>query len=115
MVGTSLHVRIIAAAYGVPRVTLARWKPTQYARAWDPDMPFDVGLRELDGAVEAAIAAGRRSDVAERSAALAWRAHEHQAALARRVLAMAAADTAASRAARAAARRGVAAALAGAA
>ena len=42
--GTSLHVRIVAAAYGVPRVSLAKPKPTRYARHWDPDMPYEVGL-----------------------------------------------------------------------
>jgi hypothetical protein len=105
VIGTSLHVRIIAAAYGVPRVTLARWKPTQYARAWDPDMPFDVALGDLDAAVVAAETAGRRPEVGARSAALAHRAHEHLEDLARRVLALAAADTPADRAARADRRR----------
>ena len=105
VVGTSLHVRIIAAAYGVPRVTLSRWKPTQYARAWDADMPFDVGLDDLDAAIAAAEAAGRRPEVAERSAALAHAAHEHLDGLARRVLALAASESAADRAARAEARR----------
>jgi hypothetical protein len=87
-------------------VTLARWKPTQYARTWDRDMPFDVGLAGLDAAVAAAVAAGRRPEVAERSAALSVRAHEHLGGLAREVLALARADTPASRVARAAARRG---------
>ena len=35
MIGTSLHVRIVAAAYGVPRVTMRRAKPTRYAARWD--------------------------------------------------------------------------------
>ena len=43
-IGTSLHVRIVAAAFGVPRVSLPKPKPTRYARQWDPDMPFDVSL-----------------------------------------------------------------------
>ena len=59
MIATSLHARIVAAAYGVPRVSLAKPKPTRYARLWDPDMPFDVALEGLDAAVEAACA--RRS------------------------------------------------------
>ena len=59
VIGTSLHVRIVAAAYGVPRVSLAKPKPTRYARLWDPDMPFDVALEDLDAAVEAA-SRGRR-------------------------------------------------------
>jgi polysaccharide pyruvyl transferase WcaK-like protein len=105
VVGTSLHVRIIAAAYGVPRITLSRWKPTQYARAWDAEMPFDVALDDLDAAIAAAVAAGRRPEVAERSASLAWRAHEHLGALSHRVLALAASESAADRAARAEMRR----------
>jgi hypothetical protein len=105
VVGTSLHVRIIAAAYGVPRVSLSRWKPTQYARAWDDDMPYDVALRDLDAAIVAAEAAGRRPEVQARSAGLAAEAHAHLEGLARRVLARAAADTPADRAARADARR----------
>ena len=56
VVGTSLHVRIVAAAYGVPRVSLAKPKPTRYAALWDPDMPFDVAPEDLDAAVEAALA-----------------------------------------------------------
>lgn len=104
VIGTSLHVRIIAAAYGVPRVSLARWKPAQYARTWDPDMPYGVALDDLDAAIAAAESAGRRPEVAERSAAVVRHAHEHLDALARRVLALAARDTPAGRAARAEAR-----------
>ena len=52
---------------GVPRVTLSRHKPTQYARTWDPEMPFDVGLDDLDNAVEAAVAAAARTEVVARS------------------------------------------------
>ena len=68
-------------------------------------MPFDVALGDLDAAITAAEAAGRRPEVAARSAALAHRAHEHLEDLARRVLALAAADTPADRAARADRRR----------
>jgi polysaccharide pyruvyl transferase WcaK-like protein len=89
VVGTSLHVRIIAAAYGVPRVTLSRHKPTQYARTWDPEMPFDVGLDDLDDAVDAALASAGRAHVAARSEELSRLAHEHLGELAGRVLALA--------------------------
>ena len=66
VIGTSLHARIVAAAYGVPRVSLAKPKPTRYAKHWDPDMPFDVTLEGLDAAIAAAIqragrARGRRA------------------------------------------------------
>jgi hypothetical protein len=39
VIGTSLHVRIVAAADGVPRVTLARWKPAR------SHMPRERALR----------------------------------------------------------------------
>ena len=87
VIGTSLHVRIIAAAYGVPRVTLTRPKASRYAETWDPDMPHDVSLGALDGAVAAALAEGARP--AAHAAALARRAHEHLTGLAGEVLALA--------------------------
>ena len=85
VVGTSLHVRIVAAAYGVPRVSLSKPKPTRYARLWDPDMPFDVALEGLDAAIEAALARGRRPEAAEHAAGLSLAAHENLEALARLV------------------------------
>src|SRR5690606_41580614 len=39
VIATSLHVRIVACAYDVPRVSLARPQPTQYARTWAPELP----------------------------------------------------------------------------
>ncbi len=86
VVGTSLHVRIVAAAYGVPRVSLAKPKPTRYARQWDRDMPYEVELADLDAAVEAAIDRGRRPEAAAHAAGLALAAHENLEALARLVL-----------------------------
>ena len=75
-IGTSLHVRIVAAAHGVPRVSLAKPKPTRYARQWDPDMPFDAGLEDLDAAVEAALRRARRPEAAAQAERLALAAHE---------------------------------------
>jgi Polysaccharide pyruvyl transferase len=86
VIGTSLHVRIVAAAYGVPRVSLAKPKPVRYARLWDPDMPFGVGLAELDAAVEAAVARARRPEAAEHAQRLSLLAHDNLEAMARRVL-----------------------------
>ncbi len=63
VIGTSLHVRIIAAAYGLPRVTLERVKPARYATHWDDSMPFDVPVRQLDDALGAAVAAAARPEV----------------------------------------------------
>ncbi|SDU63253.1 polysaccharide pyruvyl transferase family protein [Jiangella alkaliphila] len=58
VIGTSLHLRIVASAYDVPRVTLSVFvsdKPTRYARLWDDIMPFDVSLDEMGDAVNAAL------------------------------------------------------------
>ena len=66
-------------AYGVPRVTLAKRKPTEYARSWDSDMPYDVALADLDHAIEAAVARAPAAASQARSADLALRAHEHLA------------------------------------
>ena len=87
VIGTSLHVRIVAAAYGVPRLSLPKFKPTRYAKLWDPDMPFEVSLGELDAAVEAACARARRPEAAEHAERLALEAHEHLRDVARLVLA----------------------------
>jgi Polysaccharide pyruvyl transferase len=94
VVGTSLHARIVAAAYGVPRVSLSKPKPTRYARLWDPDMPFDVGLDELDDAVGAAVARAATPEAGEHADRLSRASHEHLERLAELVLA-GAGDTAA--------------------
>ncbi len=67
VISTSLHMRIIAAAYGVPRVTLRRGKTTRYAQHWDAAMPLDVRVAHLDDALATALADGQRVEV--RSAA----------------------------------------------
>jgi hypothetical protein len=85
VIATSLHARIVAAAYGVARVSLAKPKPTRYARLWDPDMPFDVTLEGLDGAVEAACARADEPAAAAHAASLSLAAHENLQALARLV------------------------------
>jgi len=82
VVGTSLHVRIVAAAYGVPRVSLSKPKPTRYARLWDADMPFDVALDELDDAAAAAIARAATPAAAEHADRLSRAAHENLETLA---------------------------------
>jgi polysaccharide pyruvyl transferase WcaK-like protein len=107
VIGTSLHVRIIACSYGVPRVTLSRTKPTRYARVWDPDMPFDVSLDELDSAIGRALANAERPEVLKRSQELSRLAHENLTDLADRVLTMARTQTDADRQARAELRRQV--------
>ena len=83
VVGTSLHVRIVAAAYGVPRVSLSKPKPTRYAKLWDAAMPFDVALEQLDDAVAAAIALAATPAAADHAERLARTAHENLGALSR--------------------------------
>ena len=85
-IGTSLHVRIVAAAFGVPRVSLPKPKPTRYARQWDPDMPFDVSLADLDAAVAAARERARDAAAVAHAEGLATAAHDNLAALAGLVL-----------------------------
>lgn len=40
--GSSLHGRIIASAYGVPRISFAKPKVDAYAADWDEKMPYGV-------------------------------------------------------------------------
>ncbi|MEQ7009778.1 polysaccharide pyruvyl transferase family protein [Actinopolymorpha sp. B17G11] len=111
VIGTSLHVRIIACAYGIPRVTLSRTKPTRYARAWDPDMPFDVSLGGLDAAVGMALEAADRPEVLARSRELSQLAHDNLTNFAEQVTTLAATQTAEDKARRRDARRHTQAAL----
>lgn len=62
VIASSLHVRIIAAAHAVPRISLARHKVTRYAETWDPEMPYDVTLDRLDAALAAAARARPDAD-----------------------------------------------------
>ena len=61
---------------GVPRVSLAKPKPTRYARQWDPDMPFDAGLEDIDAGVEAALRRSRTAEAGTHAEALSTAAHE---------------------------------------
>jgi len=85
VIGTSLHVRIVAAAYGVPRVTMRRVKPTRYAAHWDELMPYDVRIDDLDDALGAALVAGRRSEVRAASERLSTLADDNVRAIAEQV------------------------------
>jgi hypothetical protein len=86
-IGTSLHVRVIAAAYGVPRVSLARPKVTRYAQTWDAAMPYGVTLDRIDDAVDAALSLGGRAEARTHADELARRADAHLTTLAERVCA----------------------------
>lgn len=78
-VGSSLHGRIVASAYGVPRVSIAKRKLDEYAQTWDPDMPWGVSPAGLDDALVKAVRAVERGR-ADVGADLARRAHENMLA-----------------------------------
>jgi hypothetical protein len=86
VVGSSLHVRVVAAAFGIGRVSLARPKTTRYARTWDADMPFDVGPDGLDAAVARAVERAEEPEAAAHAAGLSRLAHERLNALAHQAL-----------------------------
>lgn len=46
-IGTSLHGRIIAASYSIPRISISNTKVSEYAMQWDNELPYDVGLDDL--------------------------------------------------------------------
>jgi hypothetical protein len=79
VIGTSLHLRIVSCAYGVPRVTLSfsSDKPNKYARFWDPHMPHYVTLDSLDEAVKTALARERDPEVLGHSRELSQRAYDN--------------------------------------
>lgn len=78
-IGGSLHGRIVACAYGVPRVSLAKRKLDEYAQTWDPDMPWGIDDLTLGSAAAKALArAAKGGD--DRGAVLGARAHENMLA-----------------------------------
>ena len=85
VIGTSLHVRIVAAAYALPRITLRRVKPARYAAHWDDLMPFNVRLHQLDDALGAALAAAERSEVRAAAGELSRLADDNVRAIVDRV------------------------------
>jgi Polysaccharide pyruvyl transferase len=105
VVASSLHMRVLAAAYGVARVSLERHKPTQYARTWDARMPYSIRPEGLDDAIGDALRLADDSGVRAEAQDLSRRAHEHLGELAETVLALARSQSAADRAQRADERR----------
>lgn len=53
--GTSLHGRIVAAAYSIPRISLENKKVAQYANLWDNEFPYNISLNELINSCEIAF------------------------------------------------------------
>lgn len=46
-IGTSLHGRIIAITYSIPRVSLENNKVAKYSSLWDNEFPYNVKLKDL--------------------------------------------------------------------
>ncbi len=55
--GSSLHGRILAATYAVPRVSLRNEKVSTYAAYWDEDQPHDVTFKDVADAAQLALRA----------------------------------------------------------
>ena len=72
-IGTSLHGRIIAEAYGVPRLSLRNDKVARYAQTWDDQFPADVALPAMPALAGEWLSRGRDADPAPRRAELAYR------------------------------------------
>lgn len=72
-IGSSLHGRVVASAYGLPRVSLTNAKVAAYAATWDPVMPADVPVAEAPAALDAAVTLAQlpEADVGSRLAELA--------------------------------------------
>ncbi|GAA1985039.1 polysaccharide pyruvyl transferase family protein [Microbacterium pumilum] len=62
-IGGSLHGRIVAQVYRVPRASLAKGKVDAYAETWDADMPSGVTPQTLDAAVTHALGSATHGDV----------------------------------------------------
>ncbi|WP_166790860.1 polysaccharide pyruvyl transferase family protein [Cryobacterium mannosilyticum] len=58
-IGSSLHGRIIAGSFGLPRVSLENRKVSKYAATWDPAFPMDVSFDDLPEAVVEAFTSSR--------------------------------------------------------
>lgn len=86
VLSSSLHVRIISASYGVPRVTVTRPKPTRYAAHWDAQMPYGIDVPDLDAAFGCALEIGGRDEVLEASRELTRLADSNVRSLAELVL-----------------------------
>ncbi|MFK0401924.1 polysaccharide pyruvyl transferase family protein [Microbacterium sp. NPDC090225] len=54
-IGSSLHGRILACAYGTKRLSIAKPKVDVYAETWDADFPFGIEPSTLPAAVTAAL------------------------------------------------------------
>ncbi|TFC19190.1 hypothetical protein E3O19_03375 [Cryobacterium algoritolerans] len=82
-VGSSLHGRIIASSFALPRVSLENLKVASYAATWDPDFPVNVAFDRLAESVAEAVTAAGSANSADVSRHIASVADESTAALVR--------------------------------
>lgn len=75
-VGTSLHGRIVASAYQVPRVSLSNAKVSTYAEEWDPGFPHGVSTHSAGHAIDCALTLASDRVEQRRSQELSALAHE---------------------------------------
>lgn len=76
-VGSSLHGRIIACAYNVPRISLENKKVYNYARHWDEQFPINVPLCDVGVAAETALTLASNAKVATDSLMIAKAADDN--------------------------------------
>lgn len=93
VIGDSLHLRIAACAFSVPRVSVPKPKVSRYAQFWDPVMPYDVALEDLDAAVRRALSDRCRRGDSTRSSELSQLAHDNIEYLAQSVREMIASES----------------------
>jgi hypothetical protein len=74
IISTSLHFRIVAASYDVPRVSLLNPKVSNYLSNWDPEYPQGVTISELIEACRSAATMSSSSGVRTRSRSVRDRA-----------------------------------------
>lgn len=75
-IGTSLHGRIIAGSYSLPRVSLNNLKVAKYAATWDPHFPVNVTFDGLIESVSEALDLAQSPASSQASIELAHHADE---------------------------------------
>ncbi|TFD82687.1 polysaccharide pyruvyl transferase family protein [Cryobacterium fucosi] len=82
-IGSSLHGRIIADSFGLPRVSLQNAKVANYAASWDAGFPTNVPFDALVDGVADAISTAQSGSSVEASKALSHGANQATQSLVR--------------------------------
>lgn len=93
VVGTSLHLRIVASSYHIPRVNFENAKVDRYAAFWDAQMPYGVTLPKFDEAVRVALSKEGDGEVIAQSNHLSKLAQENMEFLVERALEMSSSES----------------------